>query len=476
MLAETETRPTILVISNISPQIPGAGAEIRLYYLLQRISSKFPTAVFGGPECQTQAMGLVSCTQKGVVVQPRPGQPAAVSGICRTAIAVLRTMRTLLLPMRNSWADYLAFVSRAQSAIHDAAKSSIALAGWKLTAIHFFLISRLLSIPPYAAYYAGRQLLPGGSASCDQQTRDFFSEVKVVWIDATQAWLAAENLLEILGIGKHVPRVLGGHNVEWLISHRLSCNEPDWWRRQFLKTESILYRRFEAFVHNQAAAAFHCSDEDRELARQLSADAAVHVIPNGVDPEYYAGTDSDRSEIPTLFYPGTFNYRPNTEAATHLVRQILPEVRLLAGRVRLILAGRNARCLQSLVADDPDIIIRDTPEDIRPTFREGWIMPVPLTSAGGTRLKILEAMSMRRAVVSTPVGAEGMRVRSGVELVLSDLEQMPAAIATLIHNESDRRAIEATAHKWVQENMSWDVCTKPIPKLLEQVIYAHTTR
>lgn len=453
----------ILVISGIPPNSAGNGGEIRTWHLLRTVANHSTVSLFG---CCSDAAIKINATQVGDVMDTPPTRQLKPKSLpVRLVTAVIRTIRTLALPHVNDWSNYLNLVERARRDMSSQQCKGLRVAFCMIVSAHFIVLSHFAAIPPFAVHFVT-------AAFRKIRLPDNFdgSQIDAVWVEGTPAWLRGMQVAQEVGVPASTPVILSAQNVEWLISSRLSMHEQTWWKRQFLRSDARIYRRFEHRVHSLAAAVIHCSEDDRQLALKLAPSANVCVVPNGVDIEYYKGSNQGCSEVPTLFYTGSYTYRPNLEAANELVKHVLPEVRRLVGRVRLILAGRNATVLNNLAADDDDIVIVDSPEDIRPVFREGWIMPVTLKSGGGTRLKILEAMSMKRTVVSTAVGAEGLPVTDGDQLLIREIEQMPEALAELIRDQQQRDRLAENAHQWVSNTMSWNACTEPVPKLLQQLI------
>ena len=454
-----------LVITGLTPRSPGNGGEIRSHYLLSELCRIANVVSIGIPPALARQLQATPCLE--IRAERQPDAPAP-SLIRRIPASVCRTLLTLLLPWLLNWTRYLALVNRAQPGLQTHSAFSLRGLLWRLVSLHYFAVSRCLSVPPFAAHYirlsfASEKTQIALPPDCRP------SDIEQVWVESTSAWLAAKQIIRQLGIRPSVPVVLSAQNVEWLIPFRLAAQADNWWKQQFCLCAAASYRKMEFEAHRQARLVLHCSANDRDLALQLNHAANIAVIPNGVDTRYYAGRREGHAEIPTLFFTGSFNYAPNLEAAQHLVHQVLPDVRREVGRVRLLLAGRNASVLQELVTIDPDLIISDSPEDIRPVFEEGWITPVTLTSGGGTRLKILEAMSMRRAVVSTAVGAEGLPVKDGTQLLIRELPEMATAISELIKDRQFRDQLADAGYHWAINTMSWSACTSSLQELLRKL-------
>ena len=143
------------------------------------------------------------------------------------------------------------------------------------------------------------------------------------------------------------------------------------------------------------------------------APANLIVVVNSYVACPFVGSRSAK-QAPTLLFQGTFGYGPNIEAAHHLVRTILPELRreLPAGfSIRLV--GRHEQSIRAL-EDEPEVTVTGYVDDIASEVLSADVCVVPLLRGTGTRIKILEAWSFQTPVVSTSVGADGLGASDGV--------------------------------------------------------------
>ena len=141
------------------------------------------------------------------------------------------------------------------------------------------------------------------------------------------------------------------------------------------------------------------------------------VAPNGVDLGSWELPAAPRS--PVVLFPGSFGYLPNVDGARWFVEQVWPRVRAAVPEATLVLAGRSPTADVRAMASADIRVLPDVP-DMRALFAESRAVVVPLRIGTGTRLKILEGMAARRAVVSTTVGASGLPVTAGRELRIED--------------------------------------------------------
>jgi glycosyltransferase involved in cell wall biosynthesis len=141
---------------------------------------------------------------------------------------------------------------------------------------------------------------------------------------------------------------------------------------------------------------------------------------------------------------------------TYFCREILPKIRQAEPEATLSIIGRAPTPAVRRLADMPGVEVTGRVDDVRPHIARGAVYVVPLRIGGGTRLKIFEAMSMAKAVVSTTVGAEGLPVTSGRDVEIADEPARFAhAVVHLIRDTEARRGIEAAARRLVVERYDW---------------------
>ena len=153
----------------------------------------------------------------------------------------------------------------------------------------------------------------------------------------------------------------------------------------------------------------------------LCAGNAITAIPTGVDVDYFCPSFEEEQNHEIVFV-GSMDWLPNEDAAFYFCEQILPAIRKELPEATFWIVGRrpSRRCKMSLDRKGTGIRITGTVDDVRPFLRRGAIVVVPLRVGSGTRLKIFEAMACGKAVVSTTLGAEGLPVTSGKDIVLAD--------------------------------------------------------
>src|SRR5262249_19518677 len=179
------------------------------------------------------------------------------------------------------------------------------------------------------------------------------------------------------------------------------------------------------------------------------------VIPTGVDIEYFRPLGDEIED--TLVFTGSMDWLPNEDGIFYFIQEILPRIRQQVANVKLQVVGRKpSPRLQALAAEHSHhVLLTGWVDDIRPFLGKGAVCIVPLRIGSGTRLKIFEAMAMAKAVVSTTIGAEGLPVQHGTELLLADSpDDFARSTVTLLKDASARRHLGRAARELVATKYS----------------------
>lgn len=269
---------------------------------------------------------------------------------------------------------------------------------------------------------------------------------------------------------KVTPVVFFAHNVEHMIWKRLGANEKRPWFKFLLEIEWRKMRRYEARACREANLTIAVSEQDRELLAANSPGARVYAMPTGVDVGYFTA-DGTPEEPLQLVFTGSMDWHPNEDAMLYFMHKILPAVRRELPGVRLTVVGRNPgkRLLQAAKA--ADVAVTGTVDDVRPYMSAAPVYVVPLRIGGGTRLKIFEALSMCKAVVSTSVGAEGLPLIPGEHYVQADdAAAFAAAIVALLRDPGRRTALGLAGRSLTQMRYSWPQVTREFAAFCEAAL------
>jgi sugar transferase (PEP-CTERM/EpsH1 system associated) len=266
------------------------------------------------------------------------------------------------------------------------------------------------------------------------------------------------------------PKVLFTHNVEATIwqRHYQTARKPIlkmvYWRE---------YRAMSKLERAYAQSADHVlavSEPDRSFFGRIVGDEKISLIPTGVDVDYFQPQPAAEAAN-TLVFSGSMDWLANEQAIFFFEEQILPRIRPRVPDVSLLVVGRDpSPRLRELAVRQPAIKVTGTVEDVRPHMAKASVYVVPLLVGGGTRLKIYEAMAMGKTIVSTRLGAEGLDVKDGENIIFAD---DPAGFADCVvqslQQPEQRSKMGAAARRWVTENYSWAAVTRTLDDVLQQV-------
>ncbi len=267
-----------------------------------------------------------------------------------------------------------------------------------------------------------------------------------------------------------LPRVLSQQNVDSAIWRRLQGETSNLFYKFAYWTQQIAFQRYERVISPKFDAVTCTSDIDAAVFQQHCAEGVVKVIPNGVDVTHYR-PDFTSEEPAHLIYIGSMDWYPNEDAVSFFVEEVLPQIQNSVPDVKFSIVGGNPSARVQKLEDIEGVVVTGRVPEIKPYFAEATVFAVPLRIGSGTRLKILEAMAMGKAVVSTTVGAEGLALRDGEEIFIADEPKAFAdAVIRLITNPSLRQKIGENGRTRVEQDYDWRNIGKKLLAVYESVI------
>ncbi|HEY0876388.1 MAG TPA: glycosyltransferase [Vicinamibacterales bacterium] len=267
-----------------------------------------------------------------------------------------------------------------------------------------------------------------------------------------------------------VPKVLFTHNVEAEIWRRHAEVAANPVARVLLRQQWQRMLRFERGALTRFDLVLAVSDTDRDTFSRLYPGALrrpIHVVQTGVDTSYFSPTPHLERRA-HLVFTGSMDWLPNEDGMAYFVGEILPRIRQTEPEATLSIVGRAPTPAVRRLAETAGVEVTGRVDDVRPHIAAGAVYVVPLRIGGGTRLKIFEAMSMSRAVVSTTIGAEGLPVTPGRDIVIADdPDRFAKAVIHLIRDVDARRRIEAAARQVVVDRYDWATVARHFERALE---------
>ncbi|MGB9593103.1 MAG: glycosyltransferase, partial [Anaerolineae bacterium] len=394
-MPDVSERPRVLFLTSELPYPPHQGMAIRAYNLIAGLRERFRVDLYSlssSPDAAQHTAALRQVCER-VEVLPAP---------TRTRAQRLRALLTTRLPDMALRAHSPAF---QQAVLRALAEGDYAI-----------LHVESIEMAPYA--------LAALEAGLPRRPRIVFDD------------LNAEYLLQ-----KRAFETDLRHPRRW-IGAAYSFVQ---WRR---------LARYERRMCRLADCVVAVSEWDRDALARLASGADIRVVPNGIDAGHYLNY-SPGGEDPTagtpgpkLVFTGKMDFRPNVDAACWFADAILPRIRANVPDAHLYIVGQRPSPAVQALGGRPGITVTGFVPDVRPYIAAADVYVVPMRMGGGTRLKVLEAMTLGKAIVSTSLGCEGYGLTPGRELVVADdAERFADETVALLRDRARRAQLGALARE-----------------------------
>lgn len=237
--------------------------------------------------------------------------------------------------------------------------------------------------------------------------------------------------------------------------------------RSVLKASAA--RLLEARMVRRFSVCTAVSEVDAAVVRTFSRGVPIETIPNGVDARHFAPLDVPETPR-TVVFAGAMAFQPNVSAVLHFHQRILPCIRRQLPDVRLVVVGRDPKPEILALRADPAVTVTGGVDDVRPWLASSPVVICPVVTGSGIKNKVLEALAMQRAVVTTSLGAESLEVRDGRELRIADVpEEFARAVVDLFGDPDARRRLGAAGRALVLGRYTWDACARSYDALYERL-------
>ena len=258
------------------------------------------------------------------------------------------------------------------------------------------------------------------------------------------------------------------HNVETIIWERLRDTAASPLRRMLYRYEAARMLEYERSVCRNAGHVIAVSEEDAVRMRSRFGISRVSAVPTGVDIDYF-NPPAEAPSVADLVFSGSMNWAPNIDGVEYFCEEILPAILTQSPSCRVSIVGRTPPpSITRLAEIHPNLSVTGAVPDMRPYLWGSKVSIVPLRIGGGTRLKIYEAMAARIPVVSTTVGAEGLPVSHGENIVLADdPRQFAEACVDLLSSADKRRHLATQAWELVAAHYSWKQASARFEHILQ---------
>ncbi|QGY39173.1 glycosyltransferase [Pseudodesulfovibrio cashew] len=263
-----------------------------------------------------------------------------------------------------------------------------------------------------------------------------------------------ENIRSLLGV---YPTILSTHNVESQIWGRYFENEGNLLKKAYIYLQWKKMAAYEKDVAGRYDHVVCVSDNDAEFFSRHAPAGRVSVVPNGVDEVYFSPRGGKQKQG-NLVFTGSMDWRPNQDAVSYFVEEIFPLIRERNPEAQFYVVGRYPpEGLKAQWEQTEGVTVTGIVDDVRGYIEDAAVYIVPLRIGGGSRLKILEALSMEKVVVSTRVGAEGLALEDHIHLLLRDDPALFASCVTdILASGKEYAGIAREGRQQVLETYTWD--------------------
>lgn len=253
----------------------------------------------------------------------------------------------------------------------------------------------------------------------------------------------------------NAPIVLRSHNVEWKIWQRLSKGAGNPLKRWYLNNLQKKIRVFETKTMHEFDAIIAITEEDRRWYEESGYNKKLQTIQAGVDLSQRVPA-SEWAPLKSIGFIGSLEWEPNIEGLKWFVEEVWPAIFRKEPEARLHVAGKNPPDWMDSW-EVPGMTFHGMVENATEFIQQTHLFVVPLMSGSGMRLKVIEAMAMKKCVVSTAIGAEGIQLKNGKDIVLvDDAEEMTSALLDLLGNPNKSKRIAEQGYTTVTQHYDWN--------------------
>lgn len=252
------------------------------------------------------------------------------------------------------------------------------------------------------------------------------------------------------------PIVLNHHNIESVMLERRASLEQRAWAAAYLRADAARLATLEGRACGEAATNLVVSELDAERLRAVAGEIRCHVVANGVDTEYFTPARNIERDDRSIVFVGGMHWYPNRQAMRFFIREVWPKLSSDDPPFLLTVGGQDPPQEVVSAAEDERVTATGFVDDVRPLIDRASIYVCPILDGGGTRLKVLDALAMEKALVATRLAVEGLGLTEGDHYLAAETaDEFAAAIRGLAADPARRERLGRSGRVLVEERFAW---------------------
>jgi glycosyltransferase involved in cell wall biosynthesis len=266
--------------------------------------------------------------------------------------------------------------------------------------------------------------------------------------------------------------ILDEHNCEYLIMQRNVSNSKNLFKCLFLKLETLKLRKFESICLTKFDEVIVLSKEDDMALKAIVHDnIKTTIIPIGIkDPEKTIIINNNDLDCIRMLFIGTLSWAANNDGIVWFVENVVPKLKEKNIKFKLIIVGKNPGDYLKVLSKRYDVVeLVGYVESVIPYYEQSDCMIVPLFVGSGQRVKIIEGFSLGIPIISTKIGAEGLKISDENNILIADDAQTFVNKIVMMKNGTLRRKLSINARKTFIENYSFDAVQNQICNVVEVI-------
>jgi glycosyltransferase involved in cell wall biosynthesis len=263
-------------------------------------------------------------------------------------------------------------------------------------------------------------------------------------------------------------KVLNHHNIESAMMLRRAQNEPNFFKKAYMYLEGYKIRVYETRICKSFDINITCSTQESQRLLNQTPQLKIEEIPNGVDLDYFYPFNLQKVDH-SLIFAGGMNWYPNRNAMLFFVDKVWPLLKKEIPDIKMTVVGQDPPPkLKNLARDDKNFIVTGFVDDVRPYIDQAMVYVCPIKDGGGTKLKILDALAMGKAIVAHPLSCEGIDVMDGESVLFAETpNEYVKCIKRLFDDSTFLQRLGNNGQKLVSEKYSFVNIGRKLSRLYE---------